>query len=228
MGSVNAIVAHILEADDESLVKDVLSDPREVAGRTEVKGYKRGRLKVVDMPGYTFLISFLTPVAYYDKGLGTYYQTSKQWSPTTSQHIQDWKYMIYKSPEHQADQRNWEKSQYDPTGHSVRYPQFHRRRQKAISALFRSLIPTMQMKPHMKRRLYRVDPRMRQGSQSNKGAPWVSGHLKHHDTGGEGLPRPGDPGFGSFFTDFDPDDPEYWDWQGSGLRSQEPHEPDER
>ncbi len=220
---MNAVVAHILEADDDLPVKELTQAPGEVAGPTTVKGYKRGRLKVVDMPGYSFLISFLTPVAYYDKSLGVFYETSKQWSPTTSQHLQDWRWMIVNSPEYKNDPKNHEPSEWSERGYNVRYPKMQSRRQKDISALFRSLIPSMQMKPHMKRRLYRVDPRMRQGSKTNQGAPWVSGHLKHHDTGDEGLPRPGEPGFGEFFKDFEPDDPEFWDW-GSGVRDQEPYE----
>jgi hypothetical protein len=72
MGSVNAIVAHILEADDDFPIKDLTEPKPEPAGEVTVKGYKLGRMRVVDMPGYTFLISFLTPVAYFDKGLGSY------------------------------------------------------------------------------------------------------------------------------------------------------------
>jgi hypothetical protein len=134
--------------------------------------------------------------------------------------------MIHDTPEHQNDQRNWEPSEYNPGGHYVRWPHFHPVRQCVISDLFRKLIPTMIMKPHMKRRLYHVDPRMRRGNTVDAGQ-WNSGHLKHHDTGEEGLPRPGDPGFGEFFKDFDPDEPEYFDL-GSDKRNREPYERDER
>lgn len=223
--NASTIIAHLLEADEDDLVKDVTRPPeRPIAGPTKVKSYKIGRMKVVDMPYFTFLISFLTPVAYHDKESGTYYQTSKQWSPTTNGHIRTWQAMIAKTPEWAEDPKNWEKSEYNPEGHYVRWPTFHNKKQKQISALFRSLIPTMVMKPHMKARMYRVDPRMRKGSSPKR---WISGHLKHHDTGEEGLPRPDEREFAEFFADFDPDDPETWEWQGSSYRSQEPYEPDE-
>lgn len=225
---MNAIVAHILEADDDFPIKDLTEPKPEPAGEVTVKGYKLGRMKLVDMPGYTFLISFLTPVAYFDKDLGSYFETSKQWSPTTNRHIQEWRGMIYKSPEYQNDPKNVEQGEptaWNPTGRSIHYPRFNPVRQRVISDLFRKLIPTMIMKPHMKRRLYRVDPRMRRGNTADAGQ-WNSGHLKHHDTGEEGLPRPGDPGFGEFFKDFDPDEPDYFDW-GSGIRDTEPYERDE-
>ena len=227
MDATRQILSHLLEADDFD-IKDVYQPPEHPeAGRTTVKGYKLGRMKVVEMPLFTFLISYLTPVAYHDKRLGTYYKTSKQWSPTTNGHIHEWMSMIAKTPEWKDNPANWEPSEYNPGGHYVKWPTFHSKTQRQISKLFRELISTMEMKPHMKARLYRVDPRMRSGSKTNRGAPWVSGHLKHHDTGEQGLPRPGDPGFEEFFKDFNPDDPDYHDWQGSGYRSQEPYDPED-
>jgi hypothetical protein len=227
MNDFSTIIAHLLEADEDELsVKDV--QPEEpVAGKATVT--RHGRWKIVDMKDYTFLISYLTPVAYLDKATGTYYQTKKQWSPTTNGHIRSWQQMIWKSPEHQANQDNWEPSEYNPGGHYVRYPTFHRKRQDEISGLFKTLMKTMEMKPHLKRRLYHVDPVMRQGSPSAyRAGQWVSGHGKHHSSGEQGLPKPSrwshEPDLEKFFADFTPDEPEIYDWQGSGYRSQEPHE----
>lgn len=223
------LLAHLLEADEDDLsVKDVQSE-EPVAGKTTVK--RHGRWKIVDMQDYTFLISYLTPVAYLDKATGTYYRTKKQWSPTTNDHISGWQHMIWKSPEHQANQDYWEKSEYNPEGHYVRYPTFHTKRQDEISGLFRTLMKTMQMKPHQKKRLYHVAPIMRRGHPgAYRASQWVSGHGKHHSSGEQGLPMPDDwelrtkPELQAFFHDFTPDEPEIYDWQGSGYRSQEPHE----
>lgn len=227
MSDFDQLITRLVESDeDEDFDLKDITVPEEVpaAGKTTVKRY--GRIKVVDMPLYTFLISYLTPVAYYDKTFRIYYRTLKQWSPTTNRHIEEWRRMIWKSPEWQKDEKNWEPSSVGD-GHWVRYPSFRRVRQEKISGLFRKLINTMEMKPHEKRRMYHVDPRMRQGSAPKR---WISGHLKHHDTGDEGLPRPDDFTYSKFFQDFDPAEPEIWDWQGSSYRSQEPYErgtPDE-
>ena len=214
------------EDDEDFDVKELVDPGEEIeAGPTTVKRY--GRMKLVDMPRYTFLISFLTPVAYYDRAFNTYYQTTKHWSPTTNKHISRWQTMIWKSPEWQANPRNQEPSEYQGGGSYVRYPRFKRKTQEAITGLFRALIPSMVIKPHMKRRMYHVDPRMRQGSPITK--RWLSGHLKHHETGEEGLPKPGESGFEEFFTDFEADEPEVWQW-GSDLRDLHPYErykPDE-
>lgn len=223
------ILSHLLEADEEDFgLKDV-SDPfLTPAGPATVT--RHGRWKVVDMAGYTFLISFLTPVAYLDKGTGTYYRTRKHWSPTTEDHISYWQRAIAKSPEYTANPDNWEDSQYTPGQRYIKYPRFQRKRQDDITGLFRKLMMTMQMKPHHKRRLYHVDPNMRSGSEGQRRAhQWVSGHLKHKDTKDQGLPRKhwSEPGYAEFFSDFDPDDPEFWDWQQSERRSQEPHEPEQ-
>jgi len=224
------VVANLLEAEEEAEDFDVkeLVEPGDevIAGPTGVKRF--GRIKIVDMPRYTFLISYLTPVAYYDKVFNTYYQTTKQWSPTTNAHIGQWARMIWHTPEWQQNPKNQEPSNVFPGGHYVRYPRFKRLRQARISGLFRSLIPTMQMKPHLKRRMYHVHPLMRQGSEMRK--TWLSGHLKHHNSGEEGLPSPQDREFAPFFSDFDPPEPENWEWS-SGLRNREPYEqgePDEQ
>lgn len=233
MNEARAIVFQLLEADETDDVKELAFPDQPEAGRTKVK--RHGRWKVVDMRDFQFLISYLTPVGYIDKRTGVIYVTSKRWSPTTNQHIRDWLGMIQDTPEWKNDPENqvvemptpetpWRTEPY----RYVRYPKTVKKRQKKISALFRSLMPTMQMKPHEKRRMYHVDPRMRTDTPETKRARWLSGHLKHHDTGQEGLPRPDDYGFRSFFTDFDPHDPEYWSWQGSSYRDQEPYEPDER
>lgn len=221
MNALAQIINFILEAEDEDFdLKDVAEPNQVVGGRATVKRY--GRFKIVDTPRYTFLISYLTPVAYYDKQTENYYQTSKQWSPTTNTHIGDWKGMIWKSPEWQANPDNKEESEWGGQKHiSVRYPRFHRKRQAFISKLFREMIPQLQMKPHEKRRMYHVHPKMRQGSGLSK--TWLSGHLKHHDSGDEGLPRPDDPGYEGFFTDFEPHEPEIFDWS-SGLKNMDPHE----
>jgi hypothetical protein len=237
MNDTDQIIYHLLETDEDPEEFDLkdLTEPGDelVAGPTDVKRF--GRWKLVDMPRYTFLISYLTPVAYLDKVFGTYYETLKYWSPTTKQHIHDWQRMIWASQSWKDNPANWEKSEVNPENHYVRYPRFKRVRQAKISGLFRSLIPTMQMKPHLKRRMYHVDPGMRQGNNSG-GGHWESGHLKHHDTGEEGLPMPNErsyglpkPDYGDFFKDFQPSEPEYYDW-GSGLRNTHPYErgkPDE-
>lgn len=217
MSDIDQLINRLVEGDeDEDFdLKDItLPDEELVAGPSTVK--RHGRIKIVDMPLYTFLISYLTPVAYYDKTFKIFYETMKQWSPTTNRHIQQWSRMIADSPEWKNDERNWEPSSWNPEGHYVRHPRFKKVRQSKISGLFRKLINTMEMKPHEKRRMYHVDPRMRQGSDSI--ATWASGHLKHHDTGEEGLPRPDDPGYSKFFTDFEPPEPEYFDWSDSMSR----------
>jgi hypothetical protein len=233
VNAADQLIKHLLEAEEDFGDEDVdvkeLTLPGEevVAGPTTVKRVGATRMKIVDMPRYTFLISYLTPVAYYDKIFRQYFRTLKHWSPTTNDHISQWQSMIAKTPEWKDNPDNWEPSTWNPEGHYVRYPTFKRLRQERISKLFRELVLTMEMKPHMKRRMYHVDPRMRSGSGLAKG--WLSGHLKHHDTGHEGLPSPDDPGYEDFFADFDPDKPEIWDWS-SGLRNLEPHErgkPDE-
>lgn len=213
------------ESEEEAFgIKDLEQSEPPVAGPTTVSRKKSAqRWKAVDTERFNFCISYLTPVAYWDKQLGIFYCTSKQWSPTTNQHIQDWKSHIRQLPVYANNPDNLEKTEYSPNGY-VRYPSALSKKQVEISALFRSLIPTMQMTPRSKRRMYHVDPRMRPGSRPK---PWISGHLKHHDTGVEGLPRPGEKGFEEFFSDFDPDDFEEWDWQGSSYRNQEPYEPGE-
>lgn len=233
MSAVHALIAHLIEADEDEEgdfdIKDVASSET-FAGRAEVT--RHGRWKVVDMPNYAFLISYLTPVAYHDKQLDAYYQTSKQWSPATNKHIRAWQQQIWKSPEHQANAAYWEQSDALPGTHWVRYPTFTPKKQSEISELFRKLMATMEIKPHAKRRLYHVDPRMRSGSPwTSRVSKWASGHLKHHDSGEQGLPRPehakgADPELDKFFGDFSPDEAEMWDWQQSEVRSQEPHEPD--
>lgn len=222
MNVLAEIVNFVLEAEDDDFdIKDVAEPNQVVGGKATVE--RHGRIKIVDTPRYTFLISYLTPVAYYDKTTETYYRTSKQWSPTTNGHIQRWRSMIYKTPEWQANPENREPSTWSDTGFSVHYPRFKRRRQAFISKLFRDMIPQLQMKPHEKRRMYHVDPRMRQGSGISK--TWLSGHLKHHDTGEEGLPRPDEPGYEEFFKDFEPHEAEYFDWSDSmSRRNTEPHE----
>jgi hypothetical protein len=225
-----SIINRLLEADEDDFsVKDIAEpEAAPIAGKTQVKRF--GRWKLVDMPGYTFLISFLTPVAYLDKSLGVYYETKKQWSPTTNGHIRDWRGMIWKSPEWKENPDNYRPSEHDPEGKYVTYPHFQRKRQSEISALFRQLLHSMKISSAAKRRLYHVDPKMRAGSVGQERARhYRSGHLKHKDSGEQGLPRPtgfGSDPYASFFQDFDPDDPEFWAWQQSDYRSQDPHETD--
>jgi hypothetical protein len=235
MNQVSSILAHLLEAEEDDFgIKEV--EPTEpVAGRAQVT--RHGRWKVVDMPHYTFMVSYLTPVAYYDKLLDAYYETRKQWSPTTNGHIQQWKHQIFKSPEwnERQDNKEWEPpTEWRPEGYwRTNYPKFSYKKQAEISALFKKLMATMELKPREKKRLYHVAPVMRAGSEAaRRASQWVSGHGKHHDSGEEGLPRPGDwrhredPDLGKFFADFEPDEAEMWDWQQSERRSQEPHEPE--
>lgn len=220
MNAVAKIVSFLTEAEDDDFDLKDLTEPTPMqGGPATVK--RHGRFKVVETPRFTFLISYLTPVAYYDKVTETYYETSKKWSPTTNKHISDWKQMIYKSPEWQANPENKEPSTWDPTGFSVGYPRFKRKLQAFISKLFRDTIPHLEMKPNEKRRMYHVNPKMRQGSGLSKS--WLSGHLKHHDSGEEGMPRPDERGYEEFFKDFEPHEPEIYDWS-SGLRNNDPRE----
>lgn len=228
MNAPLAIISFLLEAEDDDLsVKDIGTPEVPVAGPTKVKRY--GRWKVVDMPDYQFLISFLTPVAYLDKRTGVFYETSKQWSPTTNKHIGRWIRQIANTPEWRNDPKNHVQSEYDPGSTYVSWPRTVPRRQTRISALFRSLMPTMKISTAQKRRMYHVDPSMRYGAPiQRRAAEWQSGHLKHHDTGNEGLPRPGEAkDFEKFFADFAPHAPEMYDW-GSGYRSREPYEREDR
>lgn len=39
---------------------------------------------------YSILVSYETPVAYYDYFSGKYYRTSHKWSNTTTRHINKW------------------------------------------------------------------------------------------------------------------------------------------
>lgn len=220
-------VGEAQEEEDEDLpIKDVTEPEELMGGPTDVKRF--GRIKVVEMPNYSFLISYLTPVGYHDKISNVYYRTTKHWSPTTEKHIDEWKSLIRKSPEYEKNPNNWEKSEYSEQKY-VKYPSFKKRSQQDITALFRALMPKMKMKPHLKRRMYHVDPLMRQGSGVSKS--WLSGHLKHHDTGDEGMPRPSDSKFEEFFTDFDPHEPEHWEWgSDASMRDTTPrerYEPDE-
>jgi hypothetical protein len=228
MSSLSSVIAFLMESDEDEdfSIKDLTEPGDELhAGPTKVE--RHGRIKIVDTDRYTFLISYLTPVAIYDKVFRQYYRTSKHWSPTTEKHIDRWRGMIRNTPEWRDNPANWEKADWNPGGHYVRYPKFKIIGQAKLSKLFRDLIPTMEMKPHEKRRMYHVDPRMRRGSEVEK--TWLSAHLKHHDTGKEGLPRPDEPGYEEFFADFDPPEPETFDW-GSGYRDTSPRErykPDE-
>lgn len=229
MKATDAILRSVLEAaEDDFDIKDV-SRPEPEAGPTKVK--RHGRYKIVDMQDFTFLISYLTPVAYYDKGAGVYYRTSKWWSGTTEQHIRNWQTDIWNSPDWKANPAAQEKSEW--SGNMiVRYPRFEKKPQKEISKLFHTLMKTMKMDRKEKARLYHVDPQMRQGSYA--AANYAGGHLKHHDTEEEGLPlnlgqltKSGVPG--EFFQDFKPDMPEFYDWGSDyGRRDNTPYEPDER
>jgi hypothetical protein len=226
MTNVAAIVSHLLEDEDEEL--DVKGAENEVtAGPTTVKRVRRTRMKIVDMRDFTFLISYLTPVAYLDKSTGIYYQTKKQFSPTTNVHIGEWEAIIADSPEWKADPAHNKKDIYGDREYAyVERPRFKLKRQAQISSLFRELMKSMRITPREKRRLYYVPPTMRQGSTASGGGPnWPSGHGKFHDAGEDALPRPTpySSDVAGFFSDFNPDDPEYWDWS-SGLRNMEPHE----
>jgi hypothetical protein len=197
MNEVNAILNRLLEDEGDFDLKDLETK----AGPATVKRHKNQRMKVVDMPGYAFLISYLTPVAYLDKSTGTFYRTKKQWSPTTNGHISTFSWMHH-------------------------YPHFEWKRQAEISELFRTLLKTVEMKPKDKQRLYHIPPEMRQNYRGplNPGN-WTSGHGKIHPAGEQGLPMGAeDPDLGGFFSDFNPANPDYWDWQQSNRRSQEPHE----
>ena len=44
----------------------------------------------ITMYGITMLMSYETPVAYYDSETYKYYRTAKKWSNTTSKHINKW------------------------------------------------------------------------------------------------------------------------------------------
>lgn len=44
----------------------------------------------IDLAGLSVLISYSTPVAYYDHDIGLLYVTEKKWSSTTSRHINIW------------------------------------------------------------------------------------------------------------------------------------------
>jgi len=48
----------------------------------------------VETDAYRILISYKTPVAYYDRNAGyaggVYYRTEKKWSTTTTRHINKW------------------------------------------------------------------------------------------------------------------------------------------
>lgn len=231
MSDISNLIHSLLEADEEEdfPVKELVEPEPLRGGKTDVKRY--GRFKVVDTERFTFLISFLTPVAVYDKVFRTYYQTTKQWSPTTNQHIRDWADMIWKSPEWQNDPANRRPSDYPGGTGYVASTHFKGISQQKLSKLFRDLMSTMELKPHLKRRMYHVDPRMRKGSEwQAKASQWTSGHLKQHDTGKEGLPDPGEHGFEDFFADFEPSEANYWEWSNTGLKNLEPHEtkrPDE-
>ena len=39
---------------------------------------------------FDILVSYETPVAYYDKRADVYHKTEKKWSATTSRHISNW------------------------------------------------------------------------------------------------------------------------------------------
>jgi len=223
-----ALLRHVLEGDEDDLdIKDLLStDP--TGGKATVE--RHGRWKLVRTRDYTFLISYLTPVAYYDKVENKYYRTSKWWSMTTENHISEWQKMIWKSPEWQVPE-NMEKSEYSDSFYP-KYPHFEKRPQREVSGLFLEQMKVSQLTAKEKKRLYHVDPQMRQGSD----APYRSrsGHLKHHDTEGEGLPltpeQLGAAGIpDDFFKDFKPDKPEFFDWdEGHEGRTYLPYEPDER
>ena len=235
----NSILNYLLETeeDDDFSSKDVtdIGSEEVFAGPTTVQ--RHGRWKVVDMINYTFLISYLTPVAYHDKRTGAYYRTKKQWSPTTSDHIRQWQQQIAKSPEWKDNPANRvfdPPTEWNPEGRWwTPYPGFESKRQDEISGLFRKLMTTMDIPVEHKKRMYHVDPNMRQGSTGQIAARrYMSAHNKHKDSGEQGLPRKDwrgmtEPELEKFFSDFNPDSPEFWDWQQGERRSQEPHEPDE-
>lgn len=226
MTNINAIVRHLTEDEEDDFeLKDVAAP--EGAGKATVKRVKAKRMKIVDMADYTFLISYLTPVAYLDKNSGRYYQTKKQWSPTTNSHIGDWQRIIWKSPEWQADPAHQEASEYGGTQHTyVGYPKFERVPQAQISSLFRKLMKSMDMDPRDKKRLYHLPSRMRSG----EGGDYMSSHDKLHPTGQEGLPLPSswatnpDAEHRPFFKDFEPEIPDFYDWDWQGGR-REPRAP---
>jgi len=231
MTAIQSILAHLLEAEEEDFELKDVETTEPVGGRAKVT--RHGRWKTVDMLHYTFLISYLTPVAYHDKLLDAYYQTRKQWSPTTNGHIYQWQHQISKSPEWQnnPDNKVWEPpTEWRPEGYwRMESPKFTYKKQDEISNLFKKIMATMELKPHEKKRLYHVNPLMRKGAPG-RGRQLYGGHLKHHEAGTQGLPRPDlwkhQPELEKFFGDFTPDEAEMWDWQQGERRSQEPHEPE--
>jgi hypothetical protein len=219
-------LANVFETEEEEeLLKD-LSIP------TSATVTRHGRFKLVDFPGYTFLISYLTPVAYHDKAEHKFYRTSKWWSMTTEQHIRKWARMIWKSPSWANDPSNQEPSEFGGKSYA-RYPDFAKKPQKEVSQLLFSQLRAGEMSPGAKRQMYHVDPSMRRGGRAEREG-WGA-REKHHDTGKEGLPvhvsdleKAGVPA--EFYQDFKPDVPEFHPWEtgGYGRRTYEPYEPDER
>jgi hypothetical protein len=50
----------------------------------------RANLNEIDTRNYRLLISYETPVAYFDRKTNTYHKTSTKWSNTTTRHIKEW------------------------------------------------------------------------------------------------------------------------------------------
>ena len=228
---VSSILHHVLEDEGEDEgpeldVKELSQAPG--AGAANVRKVRRTRMKLVDLPYYTFLISYLTPVAYFDKNTDTFYRTNKHWSKATERHISLWQRIIGTSAAWQADPRNHVASDYPGGQGYVPYPKFEWKAQDEISGLFRELLKTMEISQRGKERLYHVPPVMRRGSQAaGASSNWPSAHGKMHDAGNQALPRqPGkEEDLRPFFQDFEPQDPEYWEWTNPGARrSNDPHE----
>jgi hypothetical protein len=50
----------------------------------------KANMTEVNTDRYRILVSYQTPVAYFDRQLNQYHKTSKNWSRTTSRHITQW------------------------------------------------------------------------------------------------------------------------------------------
>jgi hypothetical protein len=84
------VVALVLEADDDETIKDILGpDYQEPPQPAQGEVYRHDRWADVEIGDRHYCISYLTPVAVFENGVGVT-RTERNWSSSTIRHIEKW------------------------------------------------------------------------------------------------------------------------------------------
>ncbi len=141
------------ESDDES-IKGLMGTVDIAPTSTAVdRGAEHSRTKRVDFGRIVFLVSYLTPVAYWEKGTNTVVATDKNWSAATNRHIA--RFHRWVSEQEGGENLSWARNQVP---------------QATITEKFKEMYSRSSFKAKDKDNLMHIPRRMKQGAPGAYGS----------------------------------------------------------